>query len=247
IIVLLFALVSPIDTYGDDLFISHMLQHVLVMMVVAPLLILGKPVTLGLRAASPAIRRRYLLPTLRSRALNLLLRPQIVLALFVSTIWLWHIPDLYDAAIANDALHSLEHFSFLAASLLFWWLIIDADPTPLRPGHPVRAVMLIVAIIQGIVLGSVITSLGEPIYETYEAAAVARDWGPSALSDQRTGAGLVWIPSGLVFVLALLITFQAWLDRMERETEQEDMVRRLRSERASYFEGEALAPPRRPN
>jgi cytochrome c oxidase assembly factor CtaG len=103
-------------------------------------------------------------------------------------------------------------------------LIIDADRSALRRGHIVRAALLFVATVQGLMLGVVLLMLDEVPYAAYEAAAL-RAWGPSALSDLRAGAGLVWIPSGLIFVLALLVTFQAWFEAMEQRAKRDDALR----------------------
>lgn len=225
LLLLFLALASPIDSYGDDLFFAHMLQHVLVMVVVAPLLVLGAPLTLVLAAASPRIRAVYLRPFLRGRVLRALTLPPVALVLFVGVTWLWHLPALYDAAIGNELLHGLEHISFLTVSVLFWWLIIDADRSALRPPHPVRGLMLLAAIIQGIGLGVLLIQVDEAIYTSYIDAAAARDWGPAAYDDQRIGAGLVWIPAGLAYALALLITLQRWMDQMEERTARDDAAR----------------------
>ena len=229
LLILLVALASPIDVYGDDLFWAHMLQHVLVVMVAAPLLILGAPVTLALAAATPRLRRAYLGPLLHSRLLAALMIPPLTIAIFIGVTWLWHLPALYDAAIRVPALHAVEHGSFLAVALLFWWLVIDVDPTRLRPGRLVGAISLFVMVVQGVLLGAILVTLDEPIYDTYISAAAARDWGPTALADQRAGAGLVWIPGGLVFALAFLITLRGWIARLELEADRDDALRRRAS------------------
>ena len=225
LLVLLLALAAPIDSYGDDLFWVHMLQHVLVMVVAAPLLVLGAPITLALIASSPRLRSTVLRPLLRSRVLRLLPLPPVTFAIFVGITWLWHVPALYDAAIATDALHGLEHVSFLSLSLLFWWLVIDAGRSRLRPPHPLRAALLLGAIAQGVVLGVILIGQDAASYDAYIDAAAARDWGPSAISDQRTGAGLIWIPAGLVYAMALIVTFHAWMDRQDERTAREDALR----------------------
>jgi cytochrome c oxidase assembly factor CtaG len=226
LLVLLVALVSPIDAYGDDLFWAHMLQHVLVIVAAAPLLILGAPVTLALAASTPRLRHTYLRPFLRSRLLAALMFPPVTLTIFIGVTWLWHLPAIYDAAIDVAALHAIEHGSFLGVALLFWWLIIDVDPIRFRPSHLIGAVSLFVVIVQGVLLGAILVTLDEPIYDTYISASALRDWGPTALADQRAGAGLVWIPGGLVFALAFLVTLHGWIARLELEADRDDTRRR---------------------
>ena len=133
IVLLLITLVSPIDAYSDDLFWVHMVQHMILVMLVAPLLLLGAPATLALRASSPRVRATYLVPLLNSRVIRFLTHPVFALILFVASIWIWHIPTLYDAAIRSEPLHFFEHGAFLSGALLFWWLIVAVDATRLRP------------------------------------------------------------------------------------------------------------------
>ena len=227
VLLMLVGLISPIDSYSDDLFWAHMLQHVLITMAIAPLLLLGAPVTLALRAASPRVRRSYLLPLLESRVIRLLTFWPVAISFFVLSIWIWHLPALYDAAIDNAALHFLEHGVFLGGALLFWFLIIGVDATRYRPGYVARAGLLVVAILQNIGLGLILTNIAEPAYETYEIAAALRDWGPSALTDQRAGAGIMWVPGSMMFGISVIATVYFWAEHEGFKGRQGDLVREL--------------------
>ena len=225
IALMILSLVSPLDTYSDDLFWVHMIQHVLIVMLIAPLLLLGAPATLALRAASPRVRRRYVIPFLQSRTLEVLLSPPIAIMIFIGAIWIWHIPALYDAAIRSEALHFLEHSTFLAGALIFWWLVIGVDAARVRPGHIARVAILIVAILQNLALALILTSLGDPAYDTYETLAALRDWGPSALTDQRIGAGVMWVPGTMMLALAVLAIVYYWAENEAFQGRRGDMLR----------------------
>ena len=237
---LIIGLASPIDAYSDDLFWAHMLQHVLITMVIAPLMLLGAPATLALRAASPRVRRDYLVPLLDSRLLRFLTFPPIAVAVFILGIWLWHLPAAYDAAIASEALHFLEHAVFLLGATLFWWMIIGVDASRLRPAHVWRAALLVLAILQNIGLGLILTNIGEPAYDTYVQAAAAREWGPDALTDQRIGAGIMWVPGSMMFAIAVIATIYFWAEhegfRGRRGDRVREMQRRIHGD--DYFQPE---------
>lgn len=222
---MLIGLISPIDTYSDDLFWVHMLQHVLITMIVAPLMLLGAPATLALRAASPRVRETYLVPLLNSRLVWFLTFPPVAMFIFIAGIWSWHLPAAYDAAIASEALHFVEHGVFLIGAVLFWWMVIGVDATRLRPHHVWRCAVLVVAILQNIGLGLILTNIGEAVYETYSTAAALREWGPSALTDQRIGAGIMWVPGSMMFAIAIVVTVYYWAEREGFKGRQSDTVR----------------------
>ena len=227
IALMLLSLVSPVDTYSDDLFWVHMIQHVLILMLIAPLLLLGAPATLALRAASPRVRRACVVPLLNSRLLQFFLYPPVAVLLLVAAIWIWHIPTLYDAAIDSEPLHFIEHSTFLAGGLLFWWLIIGVDASHVRPGHIARIAILIVAILQNLALGLLLTSVGEAAYDSYAKLETLRDWGPSALADQRIGAGIMWVPGTMMFALAVLVIVYYWAEHESFRSRRDDLLRDL--------------------
>lgn len=227
IVLLLVTLVSPIDAYSDDLFWVHMVQHMILVMLIAPLLLLGAPATLALRAASPRVRTTYLVPLLNSRPVRILTHPLIALILFVGSIWIWHIPTLYDAAIGSEPLHFVEHGAFLGGALLFWWLIVAVDATRLRPSYVTRIAILIMAMIQNLGLALVITTDGDALYKTYERLAAVRHWGPDVLLDQQIGGGVMWVPGTMMLAVAVLVTTYFWADHEGFRGRQMNLVREL--------------------
>ena len=224
-LVMVLGLMSPVDSYSDDLFWMHMIQHVMITMIVAPLMLLGAPATLALRAASPRVRTMYLIPFLNSRLVRALTWPPSAIVIYIASVWSWHWPDAYDAAIASEAVHFVEHGVFLFGAVLLWWLVIGVDATRLRPHHVWRCALLVVAILQNIALGLILINVGEAIYDTYATAAAVREWGPDALLDQRIGAGIMWVPGSMMFALAIIVTVYYWAEREGFKDRRNDAVR----------------------
>ena len=224
-VVMILGLMSPVDAYSDDLFWVHMLQHVMITMIFAPLMLLGAPATLALRAASPRVRATYLVPLLNSRVIGALTWPPSAIVLYIASVWSWHWPDAYDAAIASEALHFVEHGVFLGGAILLWWLVIGVDATRLRPHHVWRCALLVVAILQNIGLGLILINVNEAVYDTYATAAAVREWGPDALLDQRIGAGIMWVPGSMMFALAIIVTVYYWAEREGFKDRRNDTVR----------------------
>ncbi|TMK96307.1 MAG: cytochrome c oxidase assembly protein, partial [Actinobacteria bacterium] len=126
------ALQSPIHTYSHRLFSVHMVQHLLLMMVAAPLLVLGTPIVLGLRACSPSIRKRFLLPVVRNRVAAFLSNPVVTWSAFTVVLWASHFTNLYEDSLSSEAIHGLEHVLYLLAAVLFWRPVIALEPGPSR-------------------------------------------------------------------------------------------------------------------
>ena len=201
------ALTSPIEAYEGMLFSVHMIQHMLLELLAAPLLLAGAPITLALRVANPRVRRR-LLTVLQSRIVHVVSFPVVAWAIFAAVNWGWHFSSLYDVALENAALHYVQHATFLGAALLFWWPAIGADPSPWRLPHPVRLLYLFLAMPQNSFLGVALMSATTVLYPHY--ATNARDWGLSPLEDQQLGGLLMWVPGNLWMFLAIGVLFFLW-------------------------------------
>ena len=116
----------------------------------------------------------------------------------------------------------------LALALRETWprgLVIGVDATRLRPHHVWRCALLVVAILQNIALGLILINVGEAVYDTYATAAAVREWGPTALMDQRIGAGIMWVPGSMMFALAIIITVYYWAEREGFKDRRNDAVR----------------------
>jgi cytochrome c oxidase assembly factor CtaG len=217
LVVLWVALQSPIDTYADTRLAVHMVQHLLLTMVAAALLVLGAPVTLALRAATPAFRRRWLLPLLRSRLVRLLAAPPLAWAQFAVVLWASHFSPLYEAAVRNDGIHALEHLLYLVSAVLFWSPVVGIDPSPKRLSHPARLLYLFLAMPQASFLGLAMWGANRVLYPAYQAAL-----GPAALDDQRLAGTIMGSAGMLVMVPALGLVLLDWLAREEREAARID-------------------------
>ena len=212
--VLLIALASPIATYDTTLFAAHMIQHLLMVMVAAPLLAIGAPITLLLRVASPDARQRYILPVLHSRVVRILAFPVIAWIVFAAVMWATHFSSLFDAALDNDFIHLAEHALYLGTALLFWWPVVGADPSPWRLPHPARVAYLFLGMPQSSFLGLAIFSAPEPLYSHY--VTLSRTWGPTPLQDQQMAGGLMWAGGDAAFLIAMVVALWVWLRAEER-------------------------------
>jgi putative membrane protein len=213
------ALTSPIEAYEGQLFSVHMLQHMLLELVAAPLLLLGAPATLALRAATPSVRRR-LLKILHSRVASVVSFPVLGWVVFAAVNWGWHFSTLYDQALETPWLHDVQHLTFLGAALLFWLPVIAADPGRWRLPHPVRLFYLFLAMPQNSFLGITLMSAPASLYPHY--LTKSRTWGPSPILDQSIGGMLMWTGGDIVFLLAMGLVVAAWVRAEDRRTARDD-------------------------
>lgn len=217
---LAFALLSGIDRYDTTLFSVHMVQHVLLTLVAAPLIALSAPITLLLRLASPATRHRWILPVLHSSVTRILAFPVVAWLIFAGVMWVTHFSPLFDAALEDPWVHDLEHALFLGSALLFWWPAVALDPAPWRMPHPARALYVFLQMPQNTFLAVVLLNLGTVLYPHY--ATLSRTWGPSALDDQRLAAGIMWIAGDAIFLSAILAIVFGWMRADARDTGRSD-------------------------
>jgi cytochrome c oxidase assembly factor CtaG len=226
--VVFLALDGPIDAGASGLLSVHMVQHMLLTMVAAPLIVLGAPVTLALRASSPGTRRRILVPILNSRMARILANPLVAWSLLFVVLWASHLTSLYEAAMLNRGLHALEHVAYLGTAVLFWWPVVGLDPIPPRISHPARILYLFLAMPPMAFLGLAIYSsdhLLYPYYATVPGATIA-----SALADQHLAGAIMWEGGVFVVVPALALVLLDWMRRDEREAERTE-ERAARGER----------------
>jgi putative copper resistance protein D len=213
------ALCSPIEAYEGQLFSVHMVQHMLLELAAAPLILLGAPVTLTLRAASPRVRRG-LLTVLHSRPVAVLTFPLLTWLLFAAVNWGWHFSALYDQALENAPLHYFQHGTFLVAALLFWWPVVGADPGRWRLPYPARLFYLFLAMPQNSFLGVALMSAPTVLFPHY--LTNLRPWGPSAIADQSLGGIVMWVFGDLVFLAAMACVVAAWVRHEDRRTARLD-------------------------
>lgn len=221
IAVLLVALISPVDTFGDELLAAHMVQHLLLIQLAPPLLVLGTPLTPLLWGLPAPLRRalgRQLGPQrLLRRLLGPLLNPWLVWLLHVGTLWLWHLPVPYEAAVVSEPIHIAEHLTFLLSALLFWWLVIYPLPRRRPLSYGLTLLYLFATMVQSSLLGALMSMARRPWYGVYERVAV-RPWGLSALDDQQLAGLIMWVPAGALYIAAILAVGVAWTQHEQRRT-----------------------------
>ena len=235
------ALMSGIDRYDTTLFSVHMVQHILLTLVAAPLIALSAPITLALRVASAATRRRWLLPILHSRVMRALSFPVVAWVLFAAAMWGTHFTPLFDAALEDPFIHDIEHGIYLVTALLFWWPAVALDPSPWRMPHPVRALYVFLQMTQNTFLSVVLLNVQHVLYAHY--ATLVRPWGPPPLIDQGTAAGIMWLAGDLIFLSAIMAILAGWSRAESRDTVRADRV--AAGELAEIRRREALLAERR--
>ncbi|GIV96432.1 MAG: hypothetical protein KatS3mg057_1089 [Herpetosiphonaceae bacterium] len=202
------ALVTPLDALSVHLLSAHMIQHLLLTMVTAPLLLIGTPAWL----ARPYLRNRTV-----ARLAHTITRPLPALLIFNAIFLGWHVPALYDLALRSLPIHILEHLLFLGAALVAWWPILSPLPEIPRATYPVQILYLFVQSIPPTIVGAIIALADEPIYPTY--AAMPRVWDIDVMTDQTVGGLIMWIPGALIFLVALTVVWFIWMnDNDQAET-----------------------------
>ncbi len=197
IIIALVAVSPPVDELVDQAFSAHMVQHMVMIVVVAPLLAIAWPLIL-----SPWRTTRFV------ALLNLLARPAPALVLSLSTgaLWFWHIPTLYGGALENALVHTLQHLIFIGGFVLFWRPLINDR---LGGGHlqsnELRVLYLSIGMVAHGLLGAYITFSGELLYPHY---ADTTPGGRTPLADQHLGGAIMWIVASLAMVAAALATLR---------------------------------------
>lgn len=214
------ALVSPLDRLGTVLFSAHMVQHALLMLLAAPLLALSRPlvpVFWGL----PLTWRRSFSRWWRPRtgihaAWRVLTEPGVAWTLQTAALWLWHVPALYQATLVSDAVHALQHVSFLGSALLFWWGLLFGRHG--RAGYGMAVLAIFTTAVHSSILGALLTFAPVPWYPAYRSTTAA--WGVQPLQDQQLAGAIMWVPAGALYTIAGLAFLAAWLQAAERSTQR---------------------------
>lgn len=200
------ALVSPLHWLGEHLFTFHMIEHEILMAFSAPLLVLAAPLGIWLWSLPQSCR----LPVGR-----LLRRPAVVYCwrwlrtgrnatlLHGIAIWAWHVPILFDAAVANTVLHRLQHLSFLLTAIVFWWSVLRSNNPGLAAWH------LFATMLHTSVLGALMALAPRVLYEAQTATAAV--WGLTPLEDQQLAGIIMWVPAGTIYAGAALALLAVWI------------------------------------
>ncbi|MER9605289.1 cytochrome c oxidase assembly protein [Mesorhizobium sp. M0243] len=213
--VLAFALVSPIHALGEHVFAAHMIEHELLMVVAAPLLVASRP-TAAMMWALPVQLRQIFGAAGHANTLRaiwaFISRPVVATVLHGAAIWIWHLPALFEAALQQGFLHYAQHASFLGTGLLFWWVLL---PRPGREHARGNAVMhLFFTSLHTGLLGALLV-VSPKLW--YPANAAGSDlWGLSPLEDQQLAGLIMWIPAGLIYGGAALLLVAFWIQTSSR-------------------------------
>ncbi|WP_342451200.1 cytochrome c oxidase assembly protein [Piscinibacter koreensis] len=210
-IVLVIALVSPVDALGGHLFAAHMVQHELLMVVAAPLLVMGRP----LAAWSWALPAGWRAPTGRFFHRPAWRAPWLVLTgalaawlLHALALWLWHVPAWFDAALAHPGMHTLQHLAFVVTALLFWWSVLGVVT---RQDRAIALASLFTTMLHTGALGALLALAPLPWYSAYAETTLA--FGMTPLEDQQLGGLVMWVPAGVVYVGCALVLAAQLLGR----------------------------------
>ena len=221
-----FALFSPLHSLGGVLFSAHMMQHELLISMSAPFIVLGRPLIPMLWALTPDWRRfvgSWARSGAVSRMWHTLTLPLVAFSLHAMALWVWHLPGPYQATLASEFIHSLQHASFFGTALLFWWTILKTRSSEL--GYGVAVFYLFGTALQTGALGALLTFANGLWYPAY--AGTTGLWGLTALEDQQLGGLIMWIPGSIPYLVAGLFIFARWLRVSE--------LRALRRESAAYL------------
>lgn len=221
LLLMFLALVSPIEVLSSQLFLMHMIQHLLIAMFAPPLLLIADPMPIMMWGLPKELRTRIgrILFTKTSPARPFLMaitRPIIAWALFFAFLWGWHDANAYNAALQYEWVHTLEHLTFFWTAMLLWWHITGAGPVfHKRFSYPGRIAFTLGCVPANMIAGVVIALAETVIYTFYETIPF-RTWGLSVLEDQRIGGAIMWVPGSMMYVIAVIVLMTLWMREQER-------------------------------
>ncbi len=207
---LVVALVSPIHPLGGQLFFVHMIQHEILMLIAAPLLVLGLPMIVFLRAlpaqcanALGRLSNRHMW----KRCWRAISNPLSAWFIHAIMLWGWHAPVLMNLVVTNEFVHALQHLCFFGSALLFWWSVIHNPQRSLAYGMAI--VYMFTTALHSTALGVLLTFSRTNWYSVYDHSPQV--WGLSPAEDQQLGGLIMWIPAGVVYIVAGVALMAAWM------------------------------------
>lgn len=217
---LLVAVASPLEALAGSLFSAHMVQHVLLTVVVAPLLVLSRPTLPLLQGLPHRLRQRgarwhqLAQPLLRVTYAGAW--PLTIAGVYSAVQLLWHLPGAYQAALTSDAVHALEHLSLLGAGVLLWWVIRETGQRS-EFGYGTGILMVFVVSLTHTALGALLTFAPNVLYAHY--ATTTQAWGISPMVDQNLAGLVMWVPGKAVHGIVIVVLVVAWLRAVEARAE----------------------------
>lgn len=215
--VLVIALISPLDALADELSSAHMVQHMMLMNLAAPLLVLGAP-GLALLWSLPlrwrnVFGRCYQPKAPWQSAWYLLWQPLLLWSLYAAALWIWHLPVLYQAALRHELFHDFQHLTFLLTAALFWRVLLD-PVSRFRLSRGVAVIYLFTTSLHATVLGVFMALAPTVWYSDYEGRTEA--WSLSPLQDQQLAGLIMWMPACLIYAVVAAVVFTLWLEEPPR-------------------------------
>ena len=241
LLVIGFALMSPLDVLVQQLFFMHMIQHLLLIMVAPVFLLLPNPMPFLLwglpsrarLAAGSALNSVINKESASGRILRKITSPFAVWFIMIAFIIGWHDPNMYNAALRSEFVHDLEHITMFIAGMLFWWTVTGAGPRLHKNmSRPAKVAFVLAAIPPNMALGAALAFTQEPIYSFYND--MPRLWGISVLDDQRLSGVIMWIPGSMMYFIAALVLLFLILSGEGKKPVQDDKP---------WLSDEALAAP----
>jgi putative membrane protein len=205
---LAYALISPLHALGERLFSAHMVQHEVLMVMAAPLLVLSQPMVPMLWGFPLRWRRamgQWGKALVLRRIWSACTHPLGAWVIHAAALWLWHIPSWFESTLISDWAHAAQHASFLFSALLFWWSVFEQ-----RSDYGISVLSLFTTATHTSILGALLTLSPRVWYSGYDDTA---RWGLTALEDQQLGGLIMWVPATIVYVAAALGCMAQWLRR----------------------------------
>ena len=208
-----------IGVYDDTLFYDHMIQHLMLIMIAAPLIAMGAPVELLVRSTTGSTHRAVT-RALDSRVAEVVGHPITGFVLYAVLVPAVHLTSLYNEMLTNDLAHDNEHLAFLVVGYLFWRPVVAIEPSRHPLNHGLRLVYLMLAVPIDTFSGLVLLSTNHEMFSSY--FNVHRTWGPSLVGDLHTGGAIMWMAGDGLMALAMVPVSVSWIRSEEQLTRRID-------------------------
>ncbi len=237
------ALLSPIEPLADHVFAVHQVEHMLLRTIGPMLILLSQPQAALMRGMPDWLRRGAVGPFVASPVVRSLFGffsfPLVATALFLGTTYFWMWPRWHDIAILDEPIHYMWHVSLLVSGLFFFSTIFDPRPAPSGPRLGTRLAMFWFAAMGNILLGAYLSFKTQPLYSAY--SVMGRMFGLDAVSDERIGGLIMWIPGCMMFAAAILLILHRWGVEEERSAARRERLGTAQSHAAALAAGRGKA------